>query len=192
MYLIHHGIKGQRWGVRRYQNKDGTYTSLGKSRLQYRYRTMNASKTRSAVNDILQSMNDQDLEKVLAGDSEYLTFEQGSSVIKRFLKSEKNVPISFFDLLDDGDSINVIVGTRSGNNFRGKGYASEVVSKGTNWMLNNLNKISDKKQAVWGVRTDNIASIKLAEKYGYAIDKNSYGKDKNGHTWVNYVKKLNK
>ena len=28
--LYHHGIKGQKWGVRRYQNKDGTYTELGK------------------------------------------------------------------------------------------------------------------------------------------------------------------
>lgn len=30
--LYHHGIKGQKWGVRRYQNEDGTYTSLGKER----------------------------------------------------------------------------------------------------------------------------------------------------------------
>lgn len=28
--LYHHGILGQRWGVRRYQNKDGTLTSEGK------------------------------------------------------------------------------------------------------------------------------------------------------------------
>lgn len=28
--LYHHGIIGQRWGVRRYQNKDGTLTSKGK------------------------------------------------------------------------------------------------------------------------------------------------------------------
>lgn len=31
-YLAHHGVKGMRWGVRRYQNKDGTYTPLGKRR----------------------------------------------------------------------------------------------------------------------------------------------------------------
>ena len=30
--LTHWGIKGMRWGVRRYQNKDGTYTDLGKRR----------------------------------------------------------------------------------------------------------------------------------------------------------------
>ena len=31
--LYHHGIKGQRWGVRRYQNKDGSLTAAGKKRV---------------------------------------------------------------------------------------------------------------------------------------------------------------
>jgi len=34
VYLAHHGVKGQRWGVRRYQNKDGSYTNAGKKRYQ--------------------------------------------------------------------------------------------------------------------------------------------------------------
>ena len=29
--LYHHGVKGQKWGVRRYQNKDGTLTASGKA-----------------------------------------------------------------------------------------------------------------------------------------------------------------
>lgn len=30
--LYHHGIKGQKWGLRRFQNEDGTYTNIGKQR----------------------------------------------------------------------------------------------------------------------------------------------------------------
>ena len=28
--LMHYGVKGMRWGVRRYQNADGTLTDAGK------------------------------------------------------------------------------------------------------------------------------------------------------------------
>ena len=31
-YIYHHGIKGMKWGVRRYQNEDGTLTPAGKKR----------------------------------------------------------------------------------------------------------------------------------------------------------------
>lgn len=31
-YIYHWGIKGQRWGIRRYQNEDGSLTPAGKKR----------------------------------------------------------------------------------------------------------------------------------------------------------------
>lgn len=33
LVLIHHGIKGQKWGIRRFQNKDGSLTPAGKKRV---------------------------------------------------------------------------------------------------------------------------------------------------------------
>lgn len=32
LYLAHHGIKGMKWGVRRFRNKDGSLTAAGKKR----------------------------------------------------------------------------------------------------------------------------------------------------------------
>ncbi len=44
MELYHHGIKGQRWGVRRYQNADGSLTAAGQKRYDRDVRENNAKK----------------------------------------------------------------------------------------------------------------------------------------------------
>lgn len=40
-YLIHYGIKGQKWGIRRWQNEDGSLTSDGKKRYIKEYKEDN-------------------------------------------------------------------------------------------------------------------------------------------------------
>lgn len=43
LYLMHHGVKGQKWGVRRYQNPDGTLTAEGRKKVIEKYEKRGAA-----------------------------------------------------------------------------------------------------------------------------------------------------
>ena len=49
--IYHHGIKGMKWGVRRYQNKDGSLTSEGKKRYSDDYLSAHSSKSYKEMSD---------------------------------------------------------------------------------------------------------------------------------------------
>lgn len=48
-YLQHHGIIGMKWGVRRYQNKDGSLTSAGEKRYARDIRENKAKKKENRI-----------------------------------------------------------------------------------------------------------------------------------------------
>ena len=48
-HLEHHGVKGQKWGVRRYQNADGSLTNSGKKRYSSNEKTSNMSKEKATA-----------------------------------------------------------------------------------------------------------------------------------------------
>jgi len=49
--LYHHGILGMKWGVRRFQNADGTLTTAGKQRYTIERKTKNGEKVTLVKND---------------------------------------------------------------------------------------------------------------------------------------------
>ena len=59
--LIHYGIKGMKWGVRRYQNKDGTYTDAGKRRNFKRIEKAYLKDVRSGFKDYRSGKTYRDL-----------------------------------------------------------------------------------------------------------------------------------
>ena len=188
-YLIHHGIKGQKWGVRRFQNKDGTLTSEGQRHRLQRNRTIRAAKTKQSVEDIVSTMSKVERSKLGLDDDqkEYSTFEEGAYLAKRVIKSSGNTPVAFFDLFDydDDGTLYAFVGTRSGDEYRGHGYATRAAKEGMKWYDANKDRLG-MKQVIWDVRIDNTASRKIANKLDFKLDKNSYSKDKK---WVNYVRR---
>ena len=83
--LYHHGIKGQKWGVRRFQNADGSLTKLG----QQRYYSDNerkdiASKARKKVSVMSGLDRDSRYSYVVKGVDEFREAGQ-------FLKEQKGV-----------------------------------------------------------------------------------------------------
>lgn len=81
-YLIHHGIKGQRWGVRRFQNTDGSLTTTGKRRYGTSNEHGNTISNREGKKQLHRDYKKADVtaaEAVLSGTSKVLN-DAGNAV----------------------------------------------------------------------------------------------------------------
>ena len=168
--VYHYGVKGMKWGVRRYQNKDGTLTNAGKKRLIEERRTKNTAKTQNDVENIVSSLNKKERERMgLVNDNDkYKTPDEYKLVAKRCMEKIGDIPISFFDLNEYDSGYNAVVATRSGKEYRGKSYALKVVKKGLDWYDKNKSNLD--KPIIWWAEKNNIGSQKLAEKAGFKRD----------------------
>lgn len=179
--IEHHGIKGQKWGVRRYQNEDGSWTTAGLYRRGIQSRLRSAKKTKAQTDEIFNTLSPH--KKELLGSEkdakEMWGIDDSELILKRYIQKCGKIPVSVLDIVstyylggqDHTGKAFVVLATREG--YEGKGYASKNVEKALKW-VNNHKKLV--KELNWTYNTTNLTSKHLAEKYGFTIDLN--------RTWV--------
>lgn len=191
--IYHYGIKGQKWGVRRFQNKDGTYTTAGKNRRNARDRGFRRAKTTDDVNDIVRSLSDKQKEYFNGDpndksdyiDKQYARYD-GENIAKRFLQKFNEIPVSMLDIrVKPGENHGEIaIATRNG--YQGKGYAQKNVQRAIKWLESNGNKTVN--ELYWTVDSRNEASKNLARKNEFIYKDDTNGNGINQQTYV-YTRK---
>lgn len=87
--LYHHGIKGQRWGIRRYQKKDGSLTPAGKKRY---YDTPELNKQRGELDRAKSALRSSRKAHYLAANN--LNIDYTDANLKAMQKAERDVIFS--------------------------------------------------------------------------------------------------
>ena len=97
-YLIHYGITGQKWGVRRFQNEDGTYTESGLlRRREQKYFVREQEKTNKKFDKITnkiqarqnsgKKVSDKQIEKAVRLGTKHRALDYISQNPKPYLKA---------------------------------------------------------------------------------------------------------
>lgn len=187
--LVHHGILGQKHGIRNgppYPLVAGAHSSAEKKagwKKSLDHKTIEIGEgSAKKANNIYKSLSREEKKLVTAREEppeEYTNdLEYASYLGKSFVLSVGKTPVSTLDIWRENDNDAALaMMTRNEKKYRNKGYASKVVEAGMNWL-----ESSGIEKAYWDVRNDNVASRKLAEKYGFE----NKGEFKEG--WLQYEK----
>lgn len=170
-FIAHHGILGQRWGIRRYQNKDGSLTAAGR-----RHWDQLDRKTKAKIKDnLIKSSN----VKVLQAHQKYLTPNELRKATER-LAANKRVSDFKEEEIQRGMQRIAELGNRA-----------MVVGNTVNNITQSYNKIAKVINSVSGKDLPIIGEAKAARKFSYEELKNIDISKLKGQELENAMKAIN-
>ena len=162
-YLIHYGIPGQKWGVRRYQNPDGTYTDLGK---EIRNNQNNYVK-------VANSLSNKEFDLFSDKKGAHKKRQEDNKQMKQYFRNQPNYKDSQVVVSKHG---NVTLASKEFNEYVNEwniGWATNPKARGTGVTQKNIKETIEKIREVSKlpisatIAQENIASQKTALKAGF-------------------------
>lgn len=159
-YLMHYGVKGQKWGVRRYQNPDGSYTELGK---ELRNKVNNYNKVVDSLTEreyeLFSDGGDREEEKKFI--KEYSKWQVDHKDTRVFISKYGNVTMASLEKNGLGDD-EWNIGWATNPKNRGTGITQSNIKE----TIEEIRKYSD-VPIVAIIEQENIPSQKTAIKAGF-------------------------
>lgn len=160
--IYHHGVKGQKWGVRRYQNRDGTLTKEGLERRKLN-RTIKDIETVNRIVDTL-SKSEKKMIGMCDDETEFMSKDKANEIIKTFIVKHGDEPISMLQVYNAGENrADLAIATNP--KYRNSGATTKNIKRAKNWFYSDSNK--DIYELQWNNYKTNPKSGQIADHFGF-------------------------